>query len=144
MKSIKFYRVKDPFGCFSNFASYPVTIDGVVWPTSEHYFQAQKFKDESYKELIRAVNSPKMAAQMGRDPTRGLRQDWEEVKNGIMYRAVLAKFMQHPELQLQLLSTGDAFLIEHTRNDSYWGDNGDGSGKNMLGHILMRVRSVLR
>jgi predicted NAD-dependent protein-ADP-ribosyltransferase YbiA (DUF1768 family) len=28
--------------------------------------------------------------------------------------------------------------------DRYWGDGGDGSGKNMLGKILMRVRDDLR
>ena len=43
-----------------------------------------------------------------------------------------------------LLGTGDATLVEHTENDAYWGDGGDGSGKNMLGKILMRVRERLR
>ena len=41
--TIYFYREYDPYGEFSNFAKYPITIDGVVWPTSEHYFQAMKF-----------------------------------------------------------------------------------------------------
>ena len=43
-----------------------------------------------------------------------------------------------------LLSTGDATLVEHTENDSYWGDGGDGSGKSMLGRVLMEVRDELR
>ncbi|MFC2585604.1 MAG: NADAR domain-containing protein, partial [Corynebacterium matruchotii] len=43
-----------------------------------------------------------------------------------------------------LLSTGDAYLIEHTKNDSYWADGGDGSGKNRLGEVLMAVRDSLR
>jgi predicted NAD-dependent protein-ADP-ribosyltransferase YbiA (DUF1768 family) len=38
----------------------------------------------------------------------------------------------------------DAKIIEHTENDDYWGDGGDGSGKNMLGQILMRIRTELR
>jgi predicted NAD-dependent protein-ADP-ribosyltransferase YbiA (DUF1768 family) len=42
-----------------------------------------------------------------------------------------------------LLSTGDAKLIEHTTNDSCWADGGDGSGKNMLGQILIEVRKQL-
>jgi predicted NAD-dependent protein-ADP-ribosyltransferase YbiA (DUF1768 family) len=42
------------------------------------------------------------------------------------------------------METGDATLIEHTANDSYWADGGDGSGKNMLGIILMEVRNKLR
>jgi predicted NAD-dependent protein-ADP-ribosyltransferase YbiA (DUF1768 family) len=43
-----------------------------------------------------------------------------------------------------LLATGDADLIEHTATDAYWGDGGDGSGRNMLGKILMEVRARLR
>jgi hypothetical protein len=61
-----------------------------------------------------------------------------------MRDAVLAKFTQHPEIGKILLETGDAILIEHTVNDSYWADGGDGSGKNMLGIILMEVRNKLR
>ncbi len=57
-----------------------------------------------------------------------------------MRRALQAKFTQHPELQQERLQTGDATLIEHTKNDSYWGDGGDGSGRNMLGKLLMKVR----
>ena len=61
-----------------------------------------------------------------------------------MYRVVYAKFTQHKTLKKTLLETGDATLVEHTENDSYWGDGGDGSGKNMLGQTLMRVREVIK
>jgi N-glycosidase YbiA len=61
-----------------------------------------------------------------------------------MYTAVYAKFTQHEELRDRLLATGDAALIEHTRNDRYWGDGGDGTRCNMLGRVLMRVREELR
>jgi ribA/ribD-fused uncharacterized protein len=40
---IFFYSTKDAYGEFSNFAAFPIEIDGRTWPTSEHYFQAQKF-----------------------------------------------------------------------------------------------------
>jgi predicted NAD-dependent protein-ADP-ribosyltransferase YbiA (DUF1768 family) len=39
---------------------------------------------------------------------------------------------------------GDALLVEHTRKDSYWGEGGDGRGRNMLGQILSGVREELR
>jgi N-glycosidase YbiA len=61
-----------------------------------------------------------------------------------MRKAVTAKFEQHPELTRLLLGTGDALLVENTSNDDYWGDGGDGSGRNMLGRILMEVRQRLR
>lgn len=141
---INFYSVSDEFGEFSNFAAYPITLDGERWPTSEHYFQAQKFADQSYRQKIRKANSPMLAARLGRDRKQKLRRDWEAVKVGIMRDAVLAKFTQHDELRALLLSTGDAKLVEHTTNDDFWGDGGDGSGRNMLGRILMQVRDSLR
>jgi ribA/ribD-fused uncharacterized protein len=61
-----------------------------------------------------------------------------------MRHAVKAKFLQHEDLRTLLLSTGEAKIVEHTGNDDYWGDGGDGSGKNMLGRILMQVRQELR
>ena len=61
-----------------------------------------------------------------------------------MYRAVMAKFTQHAKLRELLLGTGDAEIIEHTRNDSYWADGGDGTGRNQLGKILMQVREEMR
>lgn len=141
---VKFYSVGDEFGEFSNFAPYPISLDGEQWPTSEHYFQAQKFQEQKYRQKIRKANSPMLAASLGRDRKQKLRRDWDAVKVGVMRTAVLAKFTQHEDLRLLLLSTGDAKLVEHTENDDYWGDGGDGSGKNMLGRILMQVRDSIR
>lgn len=142
--TIEFYKLGEPYGEFSNFAPFPIVMDGLTWPTSEHYFQAQKFIDKEHQEAIRLVRSPMIAARMGRSRKRTLRADWESVKDDIMRAAVLAKFTQHSQLQALLLSTQDAVLVEHTVNDSYWGDGGDGSGRNMLGQILMETRKMLR
>lgn len=140
---IKFYRTGDAYGEFSNFAAFPIQLKGVEWPTTEHYFQAQKFAGTQHEEAVRFADSPMTAAKMGRERSRPLRADWESVKDDIMREAVLAKFEQHPTLLGLLLSTGDAEIIEHTKNDAYWGDGGDGSGLNMLGRILMEVRQRL-
>ncbi len=139
-----FYSENAEYGEFSNFAPYPIKLRGKTWPTSEHYFQAQKFEDRGDQEEIRAVTSPMIAARMGRDRKRKLRRDWERVKIGVMREAVEAKFRQHDELRALLLATGDAKLVEHTENDDFWGDGGDGSGRNELGRILMAVRAALR
>ena len=144
--TIQFYSTADEFGEFSNFAGFPIRLKGKVWPTTEHYFQAQKFagSDDGHAEAIRKANSPMIAARMGRDRKKKLRRDWESVKVSVMRDAVRAKFEQHEDLRALLLSTGDAKLVEHTERDDYWGDGGDGSGRNMLGQILMDVRSRLR
>jgi ribA/ribD-fused uncharacterized protein len=141
---INFYSTADEFGEFSNFAAYPISLKGKTWPTSEHYFQAQKFAGEPDEQEIRKANSPMLAARMGRDRKRPLRRDWESVKVAIMREAVMAKFTQHADLRELLLSTGEAKIVEHTSNDDYWGDGGNGSGKNKLGQILMEVRKLLR
>src|SRR5437899_1494423 len=115
---INFYRVSDEFGCFSNFAPYPVRMEGKVWSTSEHYFQAQKFEDAEHREQIRKTKSPMIAARMGRDRKKPLRRDWESVKVGVMRDVVRGKFTQHDDIRQILLSTGDAKIVEHTENDS--------------------------
>lgn len=141
---IHFYSTTGEYGCFSNFSRHSIRLAGKVWPTSEHYFQAMKFRGTDHEEEVRRAKSPMIAANMGRDRKRPLRRDWESVKDGIMLEAVRAKFTQHEDLRSILLGTGDARLVEHTENDSYWGDGGDGSGKNRLGEILMRVREELQ
>jgi N-glycosidase YbiA len=141
---VNFYRVSDEYGCFSNFAPYPIELDGKRWPTTEHYFQAAKFDDPTDQEEIRSAKSPMVAKRLGHDRTKKLRPDWESAKDDIMRRAVLTKFTQHADLRAKLLATADARIVEHTENDAYWGDGGDGNGKNMLGLILMEVRDKLK
>lgn len=141
---INFYSTTGEHGCFSNFSRHSVFLKGKRWPTSEHYFQAQKFAGTEHEEAVRRCKRPADAANMGRSRKLPLRRDWESVKDRVMLEAVRAKFAQHDDLKAVLLATGDAKLVEHTENDSYWGDGGDGSGKNRLGQLLMRVRDELR
>jgi ribA/ribD-fused uncharacterized protein len=148
MNKIYFYKAKEvPYGVFSNFDTrHHINIDGTVWESTEHYFQAMKFHGTDPNHMLAIFNaySPIDAAVMGRAKTHKLREDWEQVKDDVMRVAVRAKFTQYPELKNILIQTGDAELIEHTANDSYWADGGDGTGKNMLGKILMEIREELR
>lgn len=144
MNQILFYRITDPYGEFSNFSAHIVTLKGKQWPTVEHYFQAQKFAGTEHEESVRQAKSPMIAARMGRSRQRPLRADWETVNEGVMREALYAEFTQHPGLRSLLLATGDAVIIEHTRNDRYWGDGGDGTGKNRLGELLMELRAKFR
>jgi ribA/ribD-fused uncharacterized protein len=141
---IHFYTTTGEYGCFSNFSRHAVFLKGKRWPTSEHFFQAQKFAGTEHEQAVRRCKTPRAAADMGRSRKLPLRRDWESVKDQVMLEAVRAKFTQHEDLKALLLGTGNALLVEHTVNDRYWGDGGDGSGRNMLGQILMRVREELR
>ncbi|MGF1428650.1 NADAR family protein [Kitasatospora sp. LaBMicrA B282] len=143
--TIYFYGADEvPYGCFSNFSPHSLELDGHLWPTSEHYFQAQKFIGTRHADLIRRARTPLRAAELGRYRSKPLRRDWERVKDDVMRRAVATKFRVHPDIRAVLLSTGDEEIVEDTTTDHYWGRGRTGTGKNMLGRILMRTRGQLR
>ncbi|MDX3380353.1 NADAR family protein [Streptomyces niveiscabiei] len=143
--AIYFYGADEvPYGCFSNFSGHGFDLDGLWWPTSEHYFQAQKFAGTRHADLVRRARTPLRAAELGRDPAKPLRRDWERVKDDVMRRAVAAKFRAHDDIRDILLSTGDEEIVEDTTTDHYWGRGRTGTGKNMLGRMLMRTRGRLR
>ncbi len=144
MPQILFYATDKPYGEFSNFSRHPTELDGLLWPTSEHYFQAQKFAGTPHAEELRQQPTPMLAAQMGRRRDLPFRSDWDAMKDEVMMTALRAKFTQHPQLRELLTGTGDAVLTEHTNNDRYWADGGDGTGRNRLGELLMELRSELR
>ena len=56
--TIFFYLKRDPFGWLSNFSPHPIEMKGRVWPTVEHYYQAQKFAGTEHEELIRETPEP--------------------------------------------------------------------------------------
>lgn len=141
---IKFYSSQGPYGYMSNFYKAPIKIEGEIWPTVEHYFQAQKFKGTKYVEKIRAAKTPKVAARMGRDRRKPLRKDWESVKELVMFKALMAKFNQHGDLKKLLLATDDEKIIENSPVDYYWGCGANGTGKNRLGFLLEKVRKALK
>lgn len=72
---IYFYSTRGDYGYFSNFSAHGFELDGEYWPTTEHYFQAQKFPNTPHCDQISQVKTPKEAANMGRDRKRPLRQD---------------------------------------------------------------------
>ena len=141
---IRFYRPTQPCFIFSNFSLFFIYLKGKTWSTTEHYYQAQKFIGTKWEEEVRILKTPKEAARLGRNNSLPLRENWEEVKDNIMYEALHAKFTQHPELKAALPHTGSSVLIEDSPKDYYWGCGKDGSGKNKLGRLLVQLREELR
>ena len=124
----------------SNFYPSEIHFDGKIWPTVEHAYQAFKTIDDSESEQIRNSTTPGIAKRLGQKVS--LRDDWDEIKDNIMFNLVEVKF-KIPELRKKLLETDDAELIEGNYwNDTYWGVC-RGKGKNKLGKILMDVRSSI-
>lgn len=145
--TIYFYKVCQPYGCFSNFSPHGIEMEGIYWPTVEHYYQGQKFvgtTDASIIHLIHVAPTPEEAAALGRCPSRCLRPDWESVKTQVMRVGVLQKFITHPDIREILLITGDEILIENSPTDYFWGCGANYTGENHLGKILMSVRAEIR
>ena len=141
--TIYFYAQTDAYSELSNFAPYGIAMDGVWWKTVEHYFQAQKFHDDAYRERIRQALKPKDAKTLGMTRLLPLRSDWEQVKDAIMHLAVLKKFQSHAQLGDLLRSTGHRMIVENAPADAYWACGPDGQGLNMMGQILMAVRAEI-
>lgn len=140
--SIKFYKSEPPYGFLNNFARARMFIYGQWWDTVEAAYQASKTLDKEEREKIRLATSPREARDLGQKVK--LRETWDEIKDQVMYECLMGKFLQHPQLRKQLMATGDAFLIEDSPIDSYWGCGKDGQGKNMLGKLLMKLREELK
>ena len=110
---IYFYQNGQPYYDFTNFFVSPITIDGKVWPTSEHYFQAQKYPTRAdLQERIRKAGSPRQAFDITREPANDAfkARDWDTTKFNAMLKAVRAKFNQHQRLRDMLLGTGNPIL----------------------------------
>lgn len=148
LKEIRFYRSSErPYGAFSNLFRRPMEFEGETFATAEHAYQAGKARKPAVKQWLMAAPSPALLAMAAHglyywDITPG----WSTSKFERMKKILRAKFTQHADLQVLLLSTGDARLVESATVDNavnrLWGEV-NGQGKNMLGLLLMEVRAEL-
>ncbi len=144
-KFIWFYEHKtNPLTSFlGNFHPCKVVVAGYKFKCSEAAFQAAKFIHKPYiaKKFLKLNGHD--AWKKAQEHARDVDPQWRQKNLGAMVIVVTEKFKNNPELKRLLLATGDAYLVEHTARDSFWGDGGNGSGQNMLGRILMNVRAQL-
>lgn len=121
-------------------------LDGVTWPGPEQYFQAAKMGPEALADpaLIAPFlsASPSEAFALGRSVD--LVDNWEEIKDDVMLRAITAKFNADASLAALLISTHPHPLVQIKPGDSYWGTGPSGKGANVLGLLLQSLRDSLR
>ena len=135
------------FAFLSNFYPSMITVDGIVFPTVEHLFQAAKTVSLVEREKIAAAATPGQAKRLGRNGI--LCDNWEEIKDDVMLNALRLKFAILP-LREKLLATGDEELIEgNTWHDNIWGNCSCDrckkiEGQNKLGKLLMQVREEIK
>lgn len=142
------------FRGFENGFDAKIVIDGITFPTMEHYYQwskAKAFGDADAEKKILKTASAKSVKTYGKKVKNFEEEKWNEKKDEIMRIGLRAKFTQHPELRELLLSTKDRPIGEADPRDKYWGigtgadtskakDPAKWPGKNMLGKILMELR----
>jgi ribA/ribD-fused uncharacterized protein len=143
---------------FSNSYDAPMQIDGVTFPTVDHYFEwskAKQFGDAESEKKIMKTKSSKSVLAYGKKIANFDEAAWSEKSEGVMRTALKAKFMQHPELRAKLLSTKERPIGEADARDKEWsiGTGADTAkaknpekwpGKNKLGKLLMELRAELK
>ena len=138
-----------PYSFLSNFSRGELFVDGESCATVEHAYQMQKTLDPAARESIRLKGDPKWAKQSASTKSFPLRDGWSEMSLGVMRSLLEQKFTCHSKLAAQLLATGDKIIAEgNTWDDRRWGvcqdEDGVWRGENLLGVLLMEVRTKLR
>lgn len=138
----KILGFKGEYRFLSNFWPSPIFYKEKNWPTAEHAYQAMKSKNESdHWDIIIQAKTPYDAKKMGKNLP--IRNDWNSIKEHVMYEIVYCKFSQNEILKKLLLNTKNSYIEETNHwGDTFWGVC-DGVGKNKLGNILMKIREEL-
>jgi len=115
-----------------NFSKNNFIVDGVEYPTAEHFFQCQKTFIAEERSLILASDCPLKAWVNGNKVT--LRQKWDRIKVNVMYQGNKARFEQNPDIANSLCkTTGSISMSGSTNFWNYWN-----------GIIMERIRAEFR
>lgn len=137
----------------SNYHLAPVMYEGVLYPSSEHAYQAAKSLDPEIRlQFTGTYFTCNEARKFGQ--TVPLRDGWDQMKYQVMQTILMDKFTRHADLKELLLATGQEHLEEgNNHGDRFFGtcprldSCGVGespTGQNNLGKILMWIRAQLR
>ncbi len=128
----------------ASYSKHAFELDGFEWPSVEHYYQAMKYEEPEYRELIRQAAHPADAAKLGKSKKHQKRRDWDKVRVTFMTRGSYIKCRTHQEVADLLLESGDIDIMEVSQYDYFWGGGRDMRGENAFGKLLMGIRDKLR
>jgi hypothetical protein len=144
-REIRFYRSTGEYGFLSNLFKRQIVFEGREFSCSEEAYQYGKPKDKAVAEWLVKAPKPHLCAAAAHSLfVFDIKEDWNDVKVDRMRQVLRAKFSQHKDLADKLRATGDAILIEESNIDAFWGIGKKGNGKNMLGVLLMELRTGLK
>lgn len=144
--------------CLSQWWPCRFEVDGVVFPSAEHFMMAAKarlFHDDAAYGSILASATPAEAKRLGRKVRNYDDRRWAANRFDLVTAGNVAKFGQDGALRAFLLGTGEDILVEASPEDTIWGIGLPGSdarvadptqwlGQNLLGFALVRARAILR
>jgi len=138
----KIFFYPKEFYVFDNFAAFQVEYDGVLFSTSEHAYQATKFKKTNSKtyELVKQSRSAHDAQKIANENKNKVDPEWNKYKMSIMKDILRNKIEQHPYVLKKLIQSGNREIIEDSWRDPTWGWGKNKDGKNLLGKLWMELR----
>lgn len=156
-KIICFHNPNEENGWLSNWCPSRFAVRGVAFSSMEQYMMYEKavtFGDFDTAQKILEEEEPSKIKQYGRQVLNYDDVVWNGIRQIIVYRGLLAKFLQDEELGRKLKGTGEAVLAECAVQDKIWGiglsmqdanrfDMQKWKGQNLLGFALMQVRGQL-
>ena len=143
--------------CFSQWFPARFEVDGIVYPSAEHFMMAEKaylFDDRAALAKILAAATPDAAKRLGRGVAGYDDARWADHRFDAVVRGNAAKFGQNGKLRRFLRDTAPRVLVEASPVDAIWGiglaakdpraaDPAQWQGLNLLGFALMAVRDRL-
>lgn len=142
--AIEFYKEFGSLGYLATYSDHGFYKDGVYYKSVEHYYQSEKFDDEDVKQRIIDANTPKEASIIGRDRSLRRKNNFFDIKLGVMYEGVLYKFRQNSDIRTKLIETRNEEIREMTVKESFWGVGPEFDGENHMGKILSVVREKVK
>ena len=156
-KIICFHLTDEPNGYLSNWYPSPFTLDGRSYSSVEQYMMHQKavtFGDMETAEAILSTDNVGKIKALGRSVRNYDDTLWNGIRQIVVYKGLLEKFRQNPDLKRLLLSTASHILAKCAMPDKIWGiglsmhdeyrlEPDLWEGQNLLGFTLMMVREQL-
>ena len=144
--------------CFSQWWLGTFTVEGISYPSAEHWMMAGKarlFKDDEMLAKILVAKTPGAAKKLGRKVRGFDGVVWNKHKYDLVKQGNIHKFGQDEALKTFLLNTGNRVLVEASPYDKIWGiglsknaknveNPNTWRGENLLRFALMEARDVLR
>jgi len=128
---------------FIPFSAHNVEYKGVLYQTAEHAYHSQRYTDQKILEEIANARSAYIAWQTSQKYKSQQISGFEEQKFKIMEDICRAKVQQHEDVKEALIESGEDVIVKNYP-DAIWGIGMDGSGRNEMGKIWMRLREELR